>query len=263
MKTESFRLPTFASGALQVWKRSFFQFRRAWLMNFFWIVLEPCLILLAIGYGLGTFVSNIQGFSYTDYFFPALLCMSAMMVSFLEASYGNFSKLNFQHTYSTMLLTSLEPRQIVVGEILWAATKGTMSSLIVALIAGIFGHLDNLMLIPALLVIFLSSCVFGAFGMWVAATAKSYDSIIYPTSGFIIPMALFSGTYFPLEQLPFGAKYILYIFPLTHSVSLVRGMLLINTMPWWQTLLHVVILLILSALLLKWSIQKVVKRLIT
>lgn len=262
MKAESLRLPTFASGILQIWKRSFQQFRRSWLLHFFWIVLEPLLILLAIGYGLGAFVSNMQGISYTDFFFPALLCLCSMMVAFFEGSYGNFSKLNQQNTYATMILTSLEPRQIVIGEVMWAATKGTLSALMVALIAGLFGHLDSLMLIPSLAIIFLSSFVFGAVGMLVTCSAKSYDAIIYPTSGFIVPMALFCGTYFPLEQLPFGMKYVFYVFPLTHTVALVRG-LLQDSLPWWQIALHVLVLIVFAGLLLRMAIQKITQKLVT
>ena len=261
MKIESFRLPTFALGAYQIWKRNFLQFRRSWLVSFFWIVLEPLLILLAIGYGLGTFVSNMQGVSYTDFFFPALLCMSSMMVAFFEGAYGNFGKLTYQNTYATMILTSLEPQQIVVGEVVWAATKGTLSAVMVALIAGIFGHLDSLMLIPAVFVIFLSSFVFGALGMLVTSLVKSYDGIIYPTSGIIVPMALFSGTYFPLDQLPFGVKYLSYIFPLTHSVVLVRGLLLWS-LPWWQITLHILVLVILSAIFVRWSVVRITKKLV-
>ncbi len=261
MKVESHRLPTFISGTLQVWNRNFKLFRRYWLMNFFWIVLEPLLLLLAVGYGLGAFVSNMQGISYTDYFFPALLCMCSMMVSFFEASYGTFSKLTFQHTYSTMILSALEPRQIVLGEILWAATKGTLSALIVALIAGFFGHLDSLMLIPSLAVIFLSAFLFAALGMVVTTWVQNSDSIIYWTSGFIAPMALFSGTYFPLDQLPFGLKYLLYVFPLTHSVALTRGLLL-GALPWWQIVLHISVLVVLGALLLRWAILRITKKLV-
>jgi len=261
VKVESFRLPTFISGTVQVWKRNFKLFKRYWLVNFFWIVLEPLMILLAIGYGLGAFVSNMQGISYTDFFFPALLCMTSMMVSFFEASYGNFAKLTFQNTYSTMILTALEPRQIVLGEILWAATKGTFSALMVALIAGIFGHLDSLMLAPSLVIIFLSAFVFAAMGMLVTTWVKSYDSIIYSTSGFIVPMALFSGTYFPLDQLPFGLKYVSYIFPLTHAVALVRGLLL-GALPWWQITLHISVLLILGVILYKWAVAQITKKLV-
>jgi lipooligosaccharide transport system permease protein len=205
----------------------------------------------------------MQGISYTDFFFPALLCMSSMMVAFFEASYGSFPKLNDQHTYSTMIMTSLEPSQIVIGEVLWAATKGTFSALVVGLIAGIFGHLDNLMLAPAIVVIFLSSFVFGAIGILVTSWVQSYDGIIYPTSGFIVPMALFSGTYFPLEQLPFGLKYLSYIFPLTHSVALVRGMLTAGSLPWWQVVLHLLVLVVLGAVCLRHAISRIASKLVT
>jgi lipooligosaccharide transport system permease protein len=155
----------------------------------------------------------------------------------------------------------LEPRQIVIGEILWGATKGTLSALTVALIAGIFGHLDNLMLIPAMAAIFLSSFLFAALGMVVASMVKSHDGILYPTSGLIVPMALFSGTYFPLDQLPFGAKYLTYVFPLTHSVALVRGLLL-NGIHWWQMLIHVVILIVLTVFLVKWAVQRITQKIL-
>jgi lipooligosaccharide transport system permease protein len=219
------------------------------------------LILLAIGYGLGSFVSNIQGVSYMDFFFPALLCMSSMMVSFFEATYGNFAKLTYQNVYSTMVLTSLEPRQIVIGEILWAATKGTLSALSVAMVANFFGHLDGVRFIPAVAVIFLSSFVFASFGMLITSAVKGYDGIIYPTSGLIVPMSLFSGTYFPLDQLPYGLKYLSYIFPLTHSVSLVRGFLNYPEV-WWQMALHLLVLIALSAIFLKWSIRRIERKLV-
>jgi lipooligosaccharide transport system permease protein len=261
MKPEALRLPSNSSSVYQVWRRNFLQFKRFWLVNFFWIVMEPLLILLAIGYGLGAFVSNIKGIAYVDFFFPALLCTSSMMVAFFEATYGNFSKLAFQKTYSTMILSPLDPKQIVLGEILWAATKGTISAAAVALIAGIFGHLDNLMLIPSILVIFLSSFLFASLGMLVTSMVRSYDGIIYPTSGLLVPMSLFSGTYFPLEQLPFGAQYLAYIFPLTHSVSMVRG-ILFSGISWWQFLLHFLMVLILAIVLTRWAIRKVTLKLV-
>lgn len=261
MKTEALRLPSNRSSVYQVWRRNFLQFKRFWLVNFFWIVLEPLLILLAIGYGLGAFVSNIAGISYVDFFFPALLCTSSMMVAFFEASYGNFSKLAHQKTYSTMILSPLDPKQIVLGEILWAATKGTFSALAVALIAGIYGHLDNLMLIPSILVIFLSSFLFAALGMLVTSMVRSYDGIIYPTSGLLVPMSLFSGTYFPLDQLPFGLKYLAYIFPLTHSVSVVRG-ILFSGISGWQLALHSGLLFVLAVILTRMAIQKITAKLV-
>ena len=160
-----------------------------------------------------------------------------------------------------MILSPLEPSQIVVGEVLWGATKGTLSAVGVVLVAGLFGHLDSFMFFPALIIIFLSSLMFAAFGMAVTSFVKNYDQIIYPTSGLIVPMSLLSGTYFPLTNLPFGLDYLSYLMPLRHSVLAVRGCLLGN-IPWWQILIHVLVILGVSAFLTRFSIQRIERQLI-
>jgi len=261
MSLESNRLPQKRTGVWNIWRRSFLQFRRSWLSNTFWILLEPLFILLALGYGLGAFVSNIQGVAYIDFFFPSLLCITSMMVAFFESTYGNFSKLTHQKIYSVMIQTPLEVDDVVLGEVLWGATKGTLSAAGVALIAGIFGHLTTLMVIPALLVVFVSSFLFSILGMLVISMVKNYDGIIYPTSGLIIPMSLLSGTYFPIEHLPYGLQYFAYLFPLTHTVAVVRGFILGGT-PWWQIFLHICYLVGASLLLLRWAIHRMDRKLI-
>lgn len=261
MKSEAIRLPTPFASVYSVWRRNLIVFRRQWMINIFWIVLEPIVVLLALGYGLGSFVSNIQGVSYVDFFFPALLCISSMMVAFFESTYGNFSKLAHQKTYSTMILSPLEPSQIVLGEILWGATKGTLSALGIILVAGLFGHMDSLMFLPVLVIIFLSSLMFSALGMVMTSYVKNYDQIIYPTSGLMVPMSLLSGTYFPLTNLPFGLEYFSYLLPLRHTVLAVRGCLL-GSIPWWQFCIHIIFIMIFSFVLISFSIKRIEKQLI-
>lgn len=255
MRSESIRIQSFMSGVSNVWMRNFILFRRLWAVNLVWIVLEPLILLVAIGYGVGSFVSNVQGISYIDFFFPGLLCISSMMVAFFESTYGNFSKLTYQKTYSTMLLSPLDPQQIVFGEIFWAATKGTFSALGLIIVAGLFGKMDTWLLVPALAIIFVSSFMFGAFGLLITTYVKNYDQIIYPTSGIIIPMSLLCGTYFPLIELPFGLRYAAYIMPLRHSVLAVRGTLL-EVLPVWQILIHVLILATIGIGLTYWTCQR-------
>ena len=216
---------------------------------------------MAIGYGVGSYISNIQGIAYIDFFFPALLCISSMMVAFFESTYGNFSKLTYQNTYATMILAPLDVNQIVYGEIFWAATKGTLSALGLALIAGLFGKMDTWMLVPAMVTVFVSSFMFAAFGLLVTTFVKNYDQIIYPTSGLIIPMSLLSGTYFPLIDLPFGFRYLAYLMPLRHSVLAVRGTIL-GVLPWWQILLHTMILVLMGAALSVWAARRMKLKLI-
>jgi lipooligosaccharide transport system permease protein len=229
-------------------------------VSFFWILVEPTVIFGAIGFGVGSYINNVAGVSYIDFFFPALLCSTAMIVSFFESTYGNFSKLTYQQTYVTMILSPIEPSQIVAGEILWAATKGTLSSIGVALVALPLGVLESWRIFPAFFVIFISAFLFGSLGMLVTSMVKNYDSIIYPTSGLIVPMSMLSGTYFPIDQLPVALRFLVYGFPLTHSVALVRALVL-NKMEWYQ-LSHLATLILFAVVFFQLANKRIFKKLI-
>lgn len=217
--------PKMNSGFLRVWSRNFLYFKKTWTVSLFWILLEPLMYLGAIGFGLGAFVSNINGHAYIDFFFPGLLCSTGMMVAFFEGTYGSFTKLTHQRTYSTIMMTRIGPEEIAFGELLWSGSKGYISVLGVAIVAAFFGLVDTWRIFPALLILLALCWMFSSIAMIVTSYARNYDSFIYSTSGFIIPMSLLSGTYFPLEQLPTALKYLAYLFPLTHAVQAVRTLL--------------------------------------
>lgn len=261
MKESLASLPNFSTGVFKIWQRNFMVFRKSKAESLFWMWLEPLMIFFGVGYGLGAHIKEMQGLSYADFFFPSILCMTSMMVAFFEGSYGNFSKLHLNNTYSAMLTTVLEPEQIVLGEVLWAATKGTTSALGVAIVAGLFGHMDSWNYIFVFMTVFLSAGLFGAIGMYVATRVHSFESIVYPTAGLIVPMSLFSGTYFSLENIPFGMKYLSYVMPLTHTVSLARAFLY-NNEPWWIMLLHVLVLSTLCIYFIRISIRRISEELI-
>lgn len=252
------RLPKWGPGVTEVWFRNFLYFRYSWKVSFFWIVLEPLFYLGSIGFGLGAFVSSIEGYSYIEWFFPGLLCSTAMMVSFFEGTYGNFTKLTHQKTYATILMTPVGAHEIVLGEVFWAATKGFIGVLGVCIVAMFFGLIHSPWTLPALLILFLCCWVFSSLGMLMTSFARNYDSFIYATSGFIIPMSLFSGTYFPLKQLPAVGYWIAYLFPLTHAVEAVRGLLL-GTFNWW-ILLHIFILLLFGIVAMNWSAIRIERK---
>jgi lipooligosaccharide transport system permease protein len=253
-------IPTRGASVFQVWYRNLLIFRKTWKVNVFWIALEPFFFLVAIGYGLGSFVPDISGISYAEFFFPALLCTTSMMVAFFECSYSNFSKLNYQNTYSTMILSPLQPHEILWGELLWGATKGLLSALSVILIGQLFGLGQTLMVFPALIVIAMNSLLFAVLGMLVTTLVRNYDGIIYPTSGLIIPMSLFSGTYYPKEQLPELLYYLSYVFPLTHFVDMTRMALVEGSFSWWS-LLSLLYVGVLFYFLLKMTHEKLLARL--
>ncbi|MGE5086056.1 MAG: ABC transporter permease [Bacillota bacterium] len=257
---ECFSIPKFNSGALKVWQRNFLYFKKTWLVSIFWIVLEPVIYLGAIGFGLGAFVNNMGGMSYIEFFFPALLSTTAMLVAFFEATYGNYTKLTHQKTYATIMLTRVGPEEIVAGELLWAASKGFFGVMGVTLVAIFFGLIDSYRILLALPVLFLLSALFSCVGMIFTSIARNYDSFIYSTSGLIVPMSLLSGTYFPLEQLPSSLRYVAYLFPLTHGVAAVRGIL--HNGNWVWIAVHIAILLVATWIAMNVSFIRLRKKLL-
>jgi lipooligosaccharide transport system permease protein len=214
----------------------------------------------AIGFGLGAFVSNINGHSFVDFFFPGLLCSTGMMVSFFEGTYGGFTKLTHQRTYATIMLTRIGPEEIAFGELLWSCTKGYISVCGVAFVAAFFGLIDSWRIVPALAILLLLCWLFSSMAMIMTSFARNYDSFIYSTSGFIVPMSLLSGTYFPIEQLPAGMKYAAYLFPLTHGVQAVRGILQNG---WSLTIgVHILVLLVAGLVCMNIAIYRIRKKLL-
>jgi lipooligosaccharide transport system permease protein len=248
-------------GYQKVWNRNFFYFRKTWLVTAFWTVLEPLMYLGAFGYGVGSFINNVEGMAYVDFFFPGLLCSTVLLVSYFESTYTNYTKLTHQKLYASWLLTPLGAKEIILGEILWGATKGFIGSLGVLLVAALFGLVKSWMFLPALIVIFILGFIFACVGMIFTSFAKNYDSFIFSSSGILIPMTLVSGTYFPIESLYIVLKIIAYIFPLAHAVDIVRG--LMTGQLKWIFLLQFVYLLVLAYGLLKFAIARLEKKLIS
>ena len=173
------------------------------------------------GIGFGRYVPPIEQLPYIEFYFPGLLCTTMMMVSYFESTYPNFSKLNYQKTYITMLLTKITPKNIWYGETLWGTSKALLSAVGLVLISSIFG-LFSLKIVLVIPVLFLLAWIFSAFGILVMSMARSYDSFIYSTSGLIVPLSLFSGTVFSLHDVPYFIKLFAYLFPLSHAVEICR-----------------------------------------
>lgn len=210
----------------RVWFRNFIIFKRTWLVSLFWILLEPIFMLGALGFGLGSFIKTMGGYSYVEFFFPGLICTSSMMVAFFEGSYGNFTKLIYSKVYSSQLLSPVTGPELIIGDIFWGATKGTLSGLGILLVGCFFGLGWSLGTLPFLLILFLNAWIFSCVGMIVTSMVRNYDQIIYPTSGLIVPMSLFSGTYFPISDLNPVVKWLVYLLPLTHIVEIGRSLIL-------------------------------------
>ena len=201
-------------------------YRKTWKTNFLPPLLEPFLYLLSVGYGVGALVGTLGGQSYAAFVAPGILAITIMQSAFFETTYGSFVRLVFQRTWDAVTATPLSLDDVLVGEMVWAATKSALNTGLMAIVIAGFGLLAWAS-IPAVIVVgFLGGLVFAGLGLICSARVKSIDGFSFAMYLFITPMMLFAGTFFPLNQLPAGAQAAAQVLPLTHVVAVLRPLAL-------------------------------------
>jgi lipooligosaccharide transport system permease protein len=224
-----FRVPKLSYRAWKVWMRNKDVFMKTYKTNFLPSLLEPVLYLLALGFGLGSFVQPINGEPYIQFIAPALVAVSMMYSSFYECTFASFVRMYFQKTFDAIIATPVTIEEVITGEILWGATKSLINSSIVLAVIVVFGVVPSplFLLIPP--VSFLVGLLFSSIAMCFTAIVPNIDSFNYPNFLFITPMFLLSGTFFPLTSMPqilqVAATVLL---PLTNAVNVTRALALGN-----------------------------------
>jgi lipooligosaccharide transport system permease protein len=219
-------LPELTYRVWKVWRRDFDVFMKTYKVNFFPPLLQPIFYLVALGYGLGTLVQRIQGLPYINFIAPALIAISMMNSSFFECTYGSFVRMYFQKTFDAIIATPISIEEVIAGEMVWGATRSLISASIVLGVVAAFGLVTNPLFLLIPLVAFLSGLMFSAIAMCFTSIAPNIDFFNYPAFLLITPMFLLSGTFFPLTDLPGFIQIIAKAFlPLTHAVSLTRGLI--------------------------------------
>lgn len=253
--------PSVSRGVWCIWRRNFLYFKRSALISILWVFVEPMLYLVAVGLGVGAMIGKIEDRTYLEFFIPGLAASSAMLISFFESTYGSYTKLNKTEIFSALVTTPLMPGDIVLGEIFWGATKGMWSASAVLLVGLLMKALEFPAFVAALPIIFLTATLFSSFGLLMATYVRSYDSFIYAQTGFIIPMYLFSGTYFPLSSWPDQIQWLCWLFPLTHAVEAIRAF----CYGVWdiKVLLQMAYLFALSFFFISWSSSRIEKKLLS
>lgn len=181
-----------------------------------------------------------------------------MYNAFFETTYNSFVRMYYQKTFDALLATPLNLEEIILGELLWAATKSLIATLLLSGMISLFGLFDYpgaLLLLPLAA---LGGLLFAAFGMICTALVPGIETFKLPILLGITPMFLFSGTFFPLQNLPGWAQSLAQVLPLTHLVALVRGCSLQMWSGWlWLSLLY---LLLATLLLMPLAIALMLRR---
>jgi lipooligosaccharide transport system permease protein len=199
-----------------------------------WVVIlsgffEPVFYLIAMGRGLGAFIGDVtlpsgQVVSYAAYIAPALLAVSAMNGAVYDSTWNVFFKMNMGgKLFQSMLTTSIGPLDVALGEIAFALLRGGAYAAAFLVVIQLFGLVLSpwaLLTVPAVLLIAFG---FASVGMAITSymsTIQQMDVI----NTFLLPMFLFSATFYPITVYPEPVQWVVKAFPLWHAVELIRGL---------------------------------------
>ncbi len=194
--------------------------------------LEPLLFLGGVGLGLGKYVTeSMEGLRYIEFLGTGLLVTTAMFTSAFECSYGTFIRMEFEKVYDGMLAAPITANNLIVGEILWAGTKGFFFSFAVLCILTGFRIITLPYGLLAPFVGFITGVMFGCLSLYITSFVKTINHFNFYFTGFISPMFFFSGVVFPVSNLPSYVRPFAELLPLTHSVRLARAVCTNNYHP--------------------------------
>ncbi|ORU91009.1 MAG: nodulation protein NodJ [Cycloclasticus sp. symbiont of Poecilosclerida sp. N] len=221
---------------------------------------ESLLYLLVLGYGLGKFVGKVEGLPYEAFLAAGVICTSAVNSASFEGMYSAYTRMEVQQTWLGMLATPIGVAEVVLGEILWGATKSLISVCAILVVATALGLVENAWAVFILPIVFITGLCFSALALLVTSRAKSYDFFLYYTTLFITPMILLSGVFFPIDTLPDVVQWLAKALPLYHAICLVRPLMTGGDLSF--ILLHLFVLLAFATIAGVWATERIKKRLI-
>jgi lipooligosaccharide transport system permease protein len=226
-------------------------YRRVWRGTAFSTLLSPILFLSAMGLALGSFVpggvTRFGGVSYLAFLAPGLLAAQAMQTATLEGSWPLLAGFKWLKTFEGAIATPQTPRDIAVGHLYWLVVRLGIVTGVFLVVAFVFGAIT----LPFALLAWPAAILTGiAFGMPMAAwTATRRTETSFPVIfRFVVtPLFLFSGTFFPIEQLPEFIRPVAWLTPLFHGVALTRALALGRDLDPLALGIHLAVLLALAA----------------
>ena len=228
-------------------ERNIYVYRRTWIVLFSGFF-EPLFYLGSIGFGLGALVGTVNGpggqpISYQLFVAPALLASAAMNGAIAEGTFNFYFKLRYNKTFDAILSTPLSPGDVAVGELVWALIRGGIYAVGFILVMAALG----LVVSPLVILAFPAALLigFGFGGVAMAATSfmrtwQDFDLIQLV----ILPLFLFSGTFYPLDAYPDGLRLFVQLTPLYQGVELLRSLVVGHLAP--SLLIHVAYLTVMG-----------------
>jgi lipooligosaccharide transport system permease protein len=235
------RVPQFSIRFLPVWRRNLLVWKKLAIASILGNIADPLLYMLALGYGIGSMVGEVGGMSYVAFIGTGMVCQSAMFTSSFEGMYSAFSRMHVQRTWEAIINAPIALDDVMFAEWIWCATKAVMSTTAILLVIQALGFGHTWLALWILPLGFLVGLCFGGFGLVMNSLAPGYDFFTYFFTLVLTPMLLFSGVYFPVDQMPAWLAAIAGALPLKHAIDIARPLML-GQVP-TNIVLHVVVLL--------------------
>ncbi len=216
--------PSLPHRLYSVWFRHVLVYTRNLVSNGLPPFMDPLIFLAGVGLGLGKYIVSMDDLPYVQFLASGLLVTSAMYTSAFECTYGTFIRLEFDKVYDGMLAAPITPSNLVIGEILWAGTKGLFFSFAVLIVVTLFGVLPLSTSVLAPAVGFLTGVMFGALSLLITSFVKTINHFSFYFTGVLSPMFFFSGVVFPVSSLPAVLRPVAWFMPLSHPVALARAL---------------------------------------
>lgn len=226
--------------AYAVWRRQVLVWRRLMWSSLATNVIDPLIFLFAFGYGLGAVVEGFGGMSYLVFVVPGMMAYAAMFAASFESTVSAYARFSLQRTWDAILATPVSLTELLLGEALWAATKGLVSTSCVLLIGLFWGGVPSVPgALMALPVLALGAVCFACCGLAATSHAKSWDFFAYFFTFWVTPMFMFSGVFFEVTRFPGFVQVIAWALPMTHLIAVVRPLTAGVALDFWVVLGHV------------------------
>lgn len=210
-------------------ERNVLALRTSNALSFLTGFVEPIIFLLAFGYGVGALIGTVtyagETISYAAFVAPALLAASAMNGAIFDSTFNVYFKMHFMRAYQAMMSTSLGPLDVALGEIGWAMIRGAAYATGFLAVVTAFGLTSTwwaLLLIPAAMLI---AFAFASVGMFLTSLMKSFQQLNWIQFA-LMPLFMFSGTFFPITAYPEWLQGVLAVTPLWQAITLCRHLFL-------------------------------------
>lgn len=248
---------------LRVVEHQFVEYRHTWRGTLTSSFLAPVLYLAAMGLGLGSLVENaaaLPGDSYLAFIGPGLLAASAMQIASTESTFPIMGGIKWRRVFHGMLATPIAVPDLVIGRLAWVAVRLTVAATAFFVVITAFGIPASRLAPLGVPAAVLTGLAFASPIMAFSATQEGDQSLVLLLRLGIVPLFLFSGTFFPVDRLPDAMEPLAWFTPLWHGVELVRGLVLGGLGP-FAAAGHVAVLVALVAIGIPLSVRAFAHRL--